>query len=220
MDKEQTKNWLKKNWFKLIISLFLIVLLVLSVLFYGKYEKSNEVIMPQNIANETSQLDKEKIPENKIDTKLDSYIVTYDENGNPLDWTTIDRALVILDDTLSTYKTSLPQIVSVQDKERQTLDSAYGVLAKITDPNQKNEVQTLINYEEAYITSGEKFIGLLNDFIKNYENLQKVTTKRDPQLYLYYESEIKKLEAKKNGIVKDYTAKQATKQDYAKSILK
>ena len=152
-------------------------------------------------------------------TKSDSFIVTYDKTGNPVTWAILDRAAIIINDTLDTYTTSLPTIQKVQDDERETLSSAYRTLANTSIPEYRYQIQTLISHEEVYIAAGGKFIGLLTDLIKNYRGVLNVIEKREPQLYLYYSGEVEKLESQKKNIVEDYAAKQKAKQDYAKSIL-
>lgn len=213
------KNFIKENWFKLIVSLFLIILLALAVFFYEEYSKDKKATTPKDVTEENSQTSGQELSEKKIDVRSDEYVVTYDKDGNPVNWVVIDRASIILGDTLTTYKNSLVEIKNIQAKEQENLNSAYGVLAKISSPTSKTQVQTLINYEESYIASGEKLIGLLEDLVTNYEDLQNVTTKRDPQLYLYYSDEINKLESQKGSIVNDYANKQTAKQNYAKSML-
>lgn len=153
-------------------------------------------------------------------TKSDSYIVIYDKDGKPVTWKTIDFAITaMLSDTYDTYVSSLATIQAVQNKENDTVSSAYGVLANTTNPQSRAQLQTLISYEEAYIASGDKLIGLLSDLIKNYRGFINATQKRDAPLYRYFSDQIDPLEARKSGVLSDYADKQAAKQNYAKSML-
>lgn len=153
-------------------------------------------------------------------TKSDSYIVTYDKDGNPVTWKTIDFAVTaMLNDTLETYTSSLATIQGVQSTERNTVSSAYGVLANTTNPQYRTQLQTLISYEEAYITAGDNLIGLLTDLVKNYRGFVSAAQKRDAPLYRYFSDQIDPLEARKSSVLSDYSAKQEAKQNYAKSML-
>lgn len=212
------KTFIKENWFKLAIVLFLVFISVFIIFNYKQYSynedtssKLNSVITPL-IATTTEDLKK------TADIKGDDYIFTYDKDGNPITWAIATRASVILNDTLTTYKTSLPEIQKPQDSEQKNIGSAYAVLSRITDPNQKLQMQTLIKYEEDYLSSGDKLIGLLKGLITNYEGLIKATGLRDAILYNYYSDQLAPLESQKSSILSDYSTKQKVKQDYAKSM--
>lgn len=215
------KKFIIENWYKIIISLCLIALLVLAVLFYGKYNKGREKVLPQSVTEKVLQSKKEESSEKKvIDTKSDEYIVTYDKKGNLVSWETVDFAIsAMLNDTLEAYASSLLTIQEAQNKEKDTVISAYGALANTTDSQSRAQLQTLISYEEAFITSGDNLIGLLSDLVKNYRGLINAAQKRDAPLYRYFSKQIDPLEARKSGILGDYADKQVAKQNYAKSML-
>jgi hypothetical protein len=151
-------------------------------------------------------------------TKSDSFIVTYDKAGNPVTWDTLDSASIILSSTLETYTTSLATIQQVQNTEENNLSSMYGTLPKMGNAQSKSQMLTLINYEEAYIASGDNLIELLTNLVQSYQGYLTVIQKRDLKLYSYYSGQVDMYEAQKTTIVNDYAAKQAAKQDYAKSL--
>jgi hypothetical protein len=223
------KKTIKENWFKLLILFFSASLLILGILFYRQYSKQGEKLLNndsnkiETIKDQTSSdTTGEKLEEsnkNIIDKKSDEYVVTYGDTGTPITWELADLSSVILDETISTYKDTLISIREVQEKEKATVSSAYSILARTDDPDLKNQVQTLIKYEESYLESGEKLIGLLGGLVSKYTGLKNATAKRDAPTYLYYMDEIKKLESQKNSILDDYQNKQNIKQNYAKSIL-
>lgn len=226
---EQAKNWLNENWFKLgLLAIGLVVAhsLYQALVLRPRLEseeaikaESRKQLEENNRRVEAEQTAIEKAKALANDPKSDSYIVTYDKDGAPLDWSTLDRAAVIMSDTLNTYTTSLHEFKNIQDNERPLISRMYGALTNTSIPEDKVQLQTLINYYEDYIASGEKLIGLLGALINNYQSLLKVIEERDPGLYLYYSKENDKLAAQKKNIIDDYVNKQNAKQNYAKSML-
>jgi hypothetical protein len=152
-------------------------------------------------------------------TKSDSFVVTHDADDNPITWDTLDSVAIILSSTLETYTTSLATIQQVQNTEKNTLSSMYGTLPTMSSAQSKSQMLTLISYDEAYITSGENLIELLTNLVQSYQGYLTVIQKRDLQLYSYYSGQVDMYEAQKATTLNDYTAKQAAKQDYAKSLL-
>ncbi len=208
------KKFIIENWFKLTI-VGIVILIGLFLLFYFIIfipQKEQQMLVRQ--AEERAKLEELQKEKELSDPKSDKYIVTYDKEGNPLDWTVLTRASVILNDTLTTYQEVLPVIQKTQTTEREILSKLYSVL-KSPYLEDKASWQNLINHDEAYIASGEKVITLLSNLIKNYQGLHTAVSMRDPQLYLYYEEEISKLEAQKSLIMKDYSDKEAKKKYYA-----
>ncbi len=203
------KNFIKENWFKVGI-IFVLAIIAFSV-YYSLVSIPNREKKEIRLAQEQATFEELNSPQS------DNYVVYFDDNNNPVNWVMIDKASVILDDTLSTYKNGLSVYKDVYDKEKQNVSKAYSLLPQLTDWKMKQDIQTLINYEESYIAALDKVIGMLTSLVTNYEGLQKVTTMRDPELYLYYSDEIKKIESQKHSIMEEVMTTEKAKQDYAKS---
>lgn len=217
-------NFVKENWFKLTIAISLILLLilflVLSILFYTKYNQEQNKNLLENTSKEQKVVKEISAVTKQINIKSDDHIVEYDKDGNAWTWSGLDSlAIMLKNDTLNTYENSLPTFQKVLDEERGLLSSMYVTLAKTTIPEYRYQLQTLINYDEVYITASEKLTGLLMNLIKNYRGLLISIEKRDSALYKYYSEETKKLEETKKVILDDYMSKQNAKQNYAKSMV-
>jgi hypothetical protein len=210
--------FVKDNWFKLtIVGIFIMVaVFIFYYLLVFIPNREQKLLIKQS--QEKIRLAHEQEGKELSNPKSDRYIVTYDKDGNPLDWTVLTRASVILNDTLDTYKSALPEIQKTQAAERENLAKIYGILNNPYLEN-KSGLKTFITYDEAYIASGEKVIGLLTDLIKSYQGLKTAVEMRDPQLYLYYSDEIDKLEAQKFTIMTDYSNKETSKKNFAKILL-
>lgn len=186
-----------------------------------KLNKKIEEITPQiTTTTETKSKAENKTQQKKIDkTKSDDYAVTYAPNGDPVNWADLEKISMIFNDTLTTYETSLPEIIKTRDSVRNSVNKAYAVLANITDPTSQLRLQTLIDLQEAHLVASERLITFLDGSIKNYQNLLETIKKRDSAMYLYYSNELVKTEPKKAEIINDYTNKENAVQNYAKSQL-
>ncbi len=243
------KKFILENWFKIIISIGLISFLVLAFLVYFDKKSDvlvpsqsnstasvdsepsrSDVVISETVTNEAPSISKEVIvgevnneqpkPVAKKEdiTKADDYIVTYSD-GKPIDWSGIDFASSILKETLETYQDTLLVIKEVAEKEKETINSLYDIIAQTNDEETKSQIRALLKYEEEYMTASDLLIGWLNDGVKKYKNLLAAATKRDAKLYLYYSDEISKIEKTKSKILNDYYDKQTAKQEFAKTML-
>lgn len=215
-------NFLKQNWFKLC-TLILVSVIVVFVGYYMFSLSQKEKIKKQGEQNPlTSELSttSPKLPEKQTDeTKSDNYTLFYMDDGTPVTWTGLDLIAAILNDTLDTYKKSLPEIQKTYNTEINITSSAYQSLPRISDPMLKSKLQNMINLSEAYVASGGRLINFLSSSIQNYQGLINAIGNRNYNLYRYYNDEVEKLDAQKESILADYTNTGDAKRNYAKSII-
>jgi len=195
-------KFFKENWFKLLLSLFIVVVIGLGVLFLLEYRTKDSSYTAES-----------------GNTKSDNYVVTQSADGNPVTWTTIEHATAVFSDTLSTYEKSLSEIQKIQDAERANVTDMYKAIANAKNIEVKESFKSLIVYEDDYIAAGENLITLLNNLIQNYQGLLKTALQRDPVMYMYYSERVGIFESQKDTVLSDYEKKLEAKQEYAKSLL-
>lgn len=209
------ETFIKENWFKISLLVFLFVFLVLLSLVYTQLNSkinSNNSERDVSTENKTISIPVEK--EVLIDEKADDYVVLV-VGDTALDWKTIDRAWVIMDDSVTTYKEALSAIKDTQKTEEENVNKMYAMVVKTEDSGLK----ALLKYEQVYLDAGAELISLLDNLIKNYNKLHESIQKRDPVLYRYYSDEITKLSDRKVSSFDKYTNAEKSKQDFAKSLL-
>lgn len=195
-------------------------------------KKVTELEKKLNVATTTPSAqanykESKQVPKNNKNTKInnesekaDSYVVSYSEDGTAVDWKRLDSASYIFNDTLNTYKETLPEFVAVNEKEKKTRDGLSDMIAKpsINETTRAN-LSTLLTLDQNYINTAESLISIMTTQIKNYNNLLLVIKNRDATMFRYYNDEIGKLEPKYKKALDSYIENQEKKQQYANSLL-